>query len=285
MKAHSNSIQRGFYILMVITLAGGISIGLSACGNSSSKKGKYNHKPSPTVEVIEKNIAEMEAKPWDKQVYLAIQDDQIDASTTITEKAKKGLKQLLNVTYAKVLVREGNEILANCSQQKHKHLRNVMAELTTLKKEKLPNLDSLDLEDQSYSALKHKYEEHESMMKFVNGMHAKQHITNLNQDYDITFEKEIEAGVKERLAQKPTCIYIKKNLEDKDNCFRKRREQYSADLVTLYCQDTVYVEAVERKVKSKINQYYGNKYGGMKPEWQDKFRDFEEKYRREEESE
>lgn len=230
----------------------------TGCGKKKSGPWAPDAINDTSQELIEKNIEEMGEGRWDKELYLDILKNQIEAYDD-TQNAKDGLRSKLNHVYGKVLVKEGNLLMDDNCGNNHGKLGQVMAELKNF-----PNAEDA-------AELNKRYQEHQEMMNFISSMSAKQPVSSYSVGYDYSFESRIKSQAAAYLKKDIKCSYIKSRLSNPN--FAERRRDYCNKIVDLFCQQTSFNQGAYNTLKSNVI----NVNGSIAP-WEGKLASFKAKY-------
>ncbi len=213
---------------------------LCACDGTSE-----GYKPSAggskTKEVIEQNINDLESAEWNRSAYIEIKEQQINAFKG-TPNQKDALQTKLDYIYGKVMVRDANKILDNCSSKQHKTLNAIMNELKNF------------AEAPGKAEVEEKYQKHQELLNFIPSMKKLQVVKDFTTKYDRSFESSIRTKVAAYQKTNPTCSYLNSELKKMDTYFTRRRNDYAQKIVDLYCSGTSYSSKDASRVISNINE-------------------------------
>ncbi len=243
-----------------ITLYFLLSIMLCACDGTSE-----GYKPtaggSKTKEVIEQNINDLEAAAWNRSAYVEIKEQQINTFKG-TPNQKDALQTKLDYIYGKVMVRDANKILDDCSSKQHKTLNAIMTELKNF------------ADAPGKAEVEEKYKKHQEVLNFIPSMRKLQTVKDFSTRYDRAFESKINKQVKAYQDTKPTCSYLNSELKKANTYFNRRREDYAQKIVDLYCSGTEYSAKNASRVISNINEACKK----VSPELKEKMDQFKAKF-------
>lgn len=225
---------------------------LSSCETKSTKYSRNDDvKTSKNAEAIRQNISDLRQKAWDKKAYTEILDEQIKNSSS-DENTKRGLTSELNVAYAEVMVREGEQIMEKSCGSNHQKLYQLMTELEAFvnsKKTAAPGAQELI----------GKYQKHKEMEKLVDKLNARQRVGSFRDSYQESFT-EADKRKAGQLVASTTCSLLKSRLSPQaiSQAVNAKKNAYCDAVVNAYCnRNTEWSQSDENVVKSNLTKVGG----------------------------
>lgn len=196
---------------------------LASCGRQGrsplpgSSKGRNFNK-----EAIQRNIDALETAPWHASTYTEILDNQIGASSQLSDRDKEALTINLNKNYTDQVIRCTDSIMENACASNHALIKDMMASLAQVE----PKLQT-DYRAADRAALKNRVAIHDNMLSFsVSSSYKKP----WDRPYDIAYDRLKRSQASSYRTRNPKCTAIQAKIKQSavDATLKKRRANYDA---------------------------------------------------------
>lgn len=202
-------------------------LAFASCGErGKSKLPDTSEGVKQSNDAIEANIAALASDDWTTGKYTEILDNQITASTEISDEDRVALTKKLNESYTDQILRCTDSIMDHACAASHDKLKAMNTELSALRSKLENDYRKADIDN----ALK-RYSTHQQMMAYsVSGVYGGK--VTADSRYNSSYDNERKAKAASYRKMSPTCTTVlsKINAKNVESILNRRRADFRRKL-------------------------------------------------------